>query len=68
MLWDNISYIASSVGACPWILSGDFNMVRYSSEKYGGDLASTTAIWVLFSLSLISVMVLGLLLASLIEF
>ncbi|KAK1297950.1 hypothetical protein QJS10_CPB14g01491 [Acorus calamus] len=35
-LWDSIKRIATSIGNMGWIVGGDFNEVRYSNEKVGG--------------------------------
>ena len=35
-LWDDIKQLSSND---PWILLGDFNVVRFLSEKVGGDLS-----------------------------
>ena len=34
-LWNSIRHLASSI-VSPWILLGDFNVVRYPSERLGG--------------------------------
>ena len=38
-LWEDIVRISSSVQNDPWILQGDFNVVRFHDEKVGGDLS-----------------------------
>ena len=35
-LWDDIKHLSSQR---PWILLGDFNVVRYQQERLGGDLS-----------------------------
>ncbi|KAK1318512.1 hypothetical protein QJS10_CPB04g00904 [Acorus calamus] len=36
MLWKIITQISTKVNGSPWIVGGDYNEVRYSSEKFGG--------------------------------
>ena len=36
-LWEEITKTSSSATQAPWILLGDFNVVRFSSKKVGGD-------------------------------
>jgi len=38
-LWEDIASISRSASSTPWILLGDFNVVRFSSERAGGDLS-----------------------------
>ena len=40
-LWEEINSIAPSAQQLPWIVLGDFNVVRHTSEKLGGDLSWT---------------------------
>ncbi|XP_020250141.1 uncharacterized protein LOC109827547 [Asparagus officinalis] len=35
-LWDDITDIHSQINTMPWLLVGDFNVCRYTSEKIGG--------------------------------
>ena len=42
-LWQSIQSIARSRQHEPWVVLGDFNIVRFSHEKIGGNLTSTTA-------------------------
>ncbi|KAK1307758.1 hypothetical protein QJS10_CPA09g00850 [Acorus calamus] len=35
-LWDSIKSISSTISSSGWIVGGDFNEVRFSSEKVGG--------------------------------
>ncbi|KAK8913559.1 hypothetical protein KSP39_PZI024511 [Platanthera zijinensis] len=36
-LWESLTTLASNI-ALPWIVAGDFNVIRYASEKMGGNL------------------------------
>ena len=36
-LWHSLGDIATGMGSAPWLTLGDFNVVRYSSEKLLGD-------------------------------
>ncbi|KAK1318897.1 hypothetical protein QJS10_CPB04g01155 [Acorus calamus] len=36
LLWNTITKLSSGLQGSPWIVGGDFNEVRYSSEKVGG--------------------------------
>ena len=36
-LWRDIKYISNGIANAPWILLGDFNIVRHPSEMLGGD-------------------------------
>ncbi|KAK1284260.1 Trichome differentiation protein GL1 [Acorus calamus] len=36
LLWNTITKLSSGLQGYPWIVGGDFNEVRYSSEKVGG--------------------------------
>ena len=38
-LWNSINSIANQNHSLPWILHGDFNVVRYPHEKEGGNLS-----------------------------
>ena len=38
-LWCSLSSIATSAPNLPWIIRGDFNVVRFPSEKVGGNLS-----------------------------
>ena len=38
-LWQSISHLSGLVGRVPWILLGDFNMVRKPKEREGGNLS-----------------------------
>ena len=40
--WADICSISSATQSLPWILAGDFNVVRSVSEKAGGDLSWTS--------------------------
>ena len=39
ILWADISRIASNVQGMPWVLLGDFNVVRFPMEKMDGDIS-----------------------------
>ncbi|KAK1316156.1 hypothetical protein QJS10_CPA05g01918 [Acorus calamus] len=36
MLWRTLCSLSSGLNASPWVVGGDFNVVRFSSEKVGG--------------------------------
>ncbi|XP_077249743.1 uncharacterized protein LOC143889425 [Tasmannia lanceolata] len=35
ILWDDLRVVASSINK-PWVVAGDFNIVRFCEERYGG--------------------------------
>ena len=43
VLWSHLQLCASKVGSKPWLLMGDFNTTRLSSEKNGGNMSTDTA-------------------------
>ena len=36
-LWASLRSFSSTIGVAPWLVLGDFNIVRYGEEKFGGD-------------------------------
>ena len=42
-LWENLSNFSENVQSQPWIVIGDFNSVRFLSEKSGGNTSWTPA-------------------------
>ena len=41
-LWEDLNSVAPTAQALPWVILGDFNVVRSVAEKAGGDLAWTS--------------------------
>ena len=42
-LWDTIRSLSSSIQIDPWVVLGDFNVVRFTSEKLGRDVFGNPA-------------------------